>query len=101
MSWRDSSAGWQRKILNFLTSQKLCILLIVFGVLLRLAHFLENRSFRLDECWVATDINLRTFKQIFTNNYIWADMPTPPAGFLLVEKDFVSFFGNNEYAFRL
>ncbi len=75
--------------------------LIVLGIFLRLHHYLENRSFWLDEAYVALDITVRSFQQMFTGVSFSSDLPIPPVGFSLVEKFLVQGFGNNEYSLRV
>jgi len=78
------------------------LLWIVFlGILLRLKHFLENRSLWLDEAYVAVGLSIQSFSDIFSFKPVSVDLPLPPIFFLLVEKIFISSLGNNEYILRL
>ncbi len=90
---------WQ--VLSHLSSHRFNIALIFFGILLRVKLYLANNSFRLDEAWLALDISTRTFSKIILAKIFSYDLPTPPPGFVLIEKAFITLFGNNEYAFRL
>ncbi len=76
-------------------------LLILIGILLRLKSFLENRSFWLDEAWVASETAHRSLKEILTNQRIFSDLAQTSIGFSLLTKISTILFGNNEYAFRL
>ena len=87
--------------MRFFVSNKFNIILIILGILLRLKHYLENRSFWLDEAWLAIDISVRTFRDIFSSKAFVCDLPVVPLGFALVEKSAIQLFGNNEYSFRL
>src|SRR3989338_627361 len=74
------------------------LVLIAVGILFRLGHYLADRSFWLDEAWVALDLNHRSWLEIFTSE----DYIKPvPIGFALICKTFRQILGNTEYAFRL
>jgi len=75
--------------------------LAFLGVVLRLRHFLANHSFWVDEIYVALHVNGKNLLQIFLGSIFSSNFPSPPMGFLLIEKLNVLIFGNNEYAFRL
>jgi hypothetical protein len=81
--------------------RKLVWIIIGFGIILRLTQYLYNRSLWLDEARdVLIGILGRSFSEIFQPPPpIFT--PTPPAGFLVIEKLAVQMFGNNEYALRL
>ena len=91
---------WQSGMCCF-SSARLDIALIAFGIILRLKHYFTNSSFWLDEAWLAMDISTRTFGEIVSARIFSYDLPTPPPGFNLIEKCFITVFGNNEYVFRL
>ena len=76
------------------------LLLIIFGVALRVKHFLENRSLRLDEAYVANHLSALSLKQIFFYVPFDTDLPFPPLLFMIAEKLSIMFLGNNEFAFR-
>lgn len=87
---------------KFLKNEKtLAAILIAIGILLRLQHYFENRSFWLDEAYMALDITVRSFQQILSGVVFSPDLPAPPVGFALIEKFFIETFGNNEYILRL
>lgn len=73
-------------------------LIIGFGIALRCAQYLANRSLWLDESFLALNVVQRSFAQL------WCPLDHvqgAPIGFLLIEKLAVQSFGNNEYALRL
>ena len=74
---------------------------LIIGAALRLRLYLENRSFWLDEAWLALDISLRSIKDILSTKILAPDMPVVPMGFSLVERFSILFLGNHEYALRL
>ncbi|MCR4336780.1 MAG: glycosyltransferase family 39 protein [Candidatus Omnitrophica bacterium] len=74
--------------------------ILALGIALRLAHFLENCSLWLDEAYVALHVMGRTFQEILSGVPLSSDLPMPPIGFLLIEKLFVSLFGNHEMVLR-
>ena len=82
-------------------SLPLPIILISIGIVLRLNHYLGNRSFWLDEAWLALDITLKSIQEILFLNVRHIDLPSAPMGFLLVEKISILAFGNTDYALRL
>ena len=97
---KNFQSHWQQW-LRYFSSDRLNIALIAFGIILRLKLYLTNNSFRLDEDWLALDISTRTFSEIISAKLFSYDLPAPPPGFSLIEKVFITLFGNNEYAFRL
>jgi len=74
---------------------------IVVGILLRLGHLLENRSFWQDEICLALSIVHRSFAQIWRNDLLFPDFAQAPLFFQLIVKSFVSVLGDNEIAIRL
>ena len=76
-------------------------LILALGVFFRVDHYLENRSLWLDEAYVANQVLAQSFGQILANAPYDVNLPSPPVGFLLVEKIFVQVLGNSEYALRL
>ncbi len=74
-------------------------LLICIGIFLRIKVFLENRSFWLDEAWVAAETVNRSLKDILINVRLFSEFPQS-IGFSLIIKISTILFGNNEYAFR-
>ncbi|MEW5894934.1 MAG: glycosyltransferase family 39 protein [Candidatus Omnitrophota bacterium] len=76
-------------------------LIIAAAIFFRLNHYLDNLSFWADEAWLAIDLQRRTFSDIVLNRNISSYYAVPPAGFLLILKLFVLFFGNHEFSYRL
>jgi uncharacterized membrane protein len=76
-------------------------LVIASGIGLRVKHLLENRPLWLDEACAAVSITSRSFAEIFRNHSIMPEFARPPMVFELVEKMFVSVFGNNETVLRI
>ena len=73
-------------------------LTIGVGILLRLAQYVANRSLWLDEAYLALNISQRSFAGLLQPlDYGQA----APVGFLLLEKLFVTMFGNTDYVLRL
>ncbi|MGL5875105.1 MAG: glycosyltransferase family 39 protein [Xenococcaceae cyanobacterium] len=72
--------------------------IICFGIIVRLAQYVYNRSLWADEATLALNIVDRSYLELFKPlDYEQG----APIGFLLIEKFFVQIFGNNEYALRL
>ncbi|MCK5180568.1 MAG: hypothetical protein KAR32_13645 [Candidatus Omnitrophica bacterium] len=80
-----------RQTLDQLSSHRFNIVLISFGIILRLKLYLANSSFRLDESWLALDISTKTFAEIISAKVFSYDLPTVPPGFALIEKSFINF----------
>ncbi|MCD4780374.1 MAG: hypothetical protein K8S27_07500 [Candidatus Omnitrophica bacterium] len=76
-------------------------LLIVVGVVFRLKHYFENRSFWLDEAYVSVQTANRTWHQILSFIPIFSDQPKAPLLVYCFGKAAIGFLGNNEYALRL
>lgn len=74
--------------------------LVGLGVLLRLKHLLENRPFWLDEAGAAVSISGRSFLEIIAHHEIMPEFARPPMLFMLIERFFISVFGNNEISLR-
>ncbi len=86
------------KLKIFYASNKLLMIIILFGIILRLGQYLFNRSLWLDESYLTLNIINKSFSQLLLPlDYDQA----APIGFLIVEKVIVGIFGNNEYALRL
>ncbi|MCA1990448.1 MAG: glycosyltransferase family 39 protein [Coleofasciculus sp. S288] len=76
----------------------LSIIIITFGILVRLVQYLFNRSLWADEAVLALNIVDRSFLGLLQPlDYEQG----APIGFLMVEKLAINLFGNNEYALRL
>lgn len=88
-----------KRIINyFFYPQRLPWTIIGFGILVRLAQYLYNRSLWNDEAALALNIVNRSYFELLQPlNYDQG----APIGFLLVEKLAVQLFGDNEYALRL
>jgi hypothetical protein len=85
---------------------KLVWVIIGFGILLRLAQYLYNRSLWLDEAHTTMDILSPSFSDLFNPFYPNLNLPplygqTAPFGFFILEKLSVQIFGDSEYALRL
>lgn len=81
---------------NFL--HYLSLLIVIFGIVVRLVQYFSNRSLWGDELMLALNIVDRSYLEFLQPlDHIQA---APPA-FLWVEKLSVQLFGNNEYALRL
>lgn len=96
---RSKQSRWQG-FTHFLVSRHFCFALIGLGILLRLKHYLENRSFWVDEAYVAVSIVSRSWQEIIKHIPLFQHQPKLPLGFLLIEKSFVTLFGNHEMALR-
>jgi predicted membrane-bound mannosyltransferase len=83
---------------GFYQSTSFVLIIICWGILLRLTDFLFNRSLWLDELMLALNIINKDFYQLLgpLDHHQGA-----PAGFLMVEKLALQLFGNSEYALRL
>ncbi|WP_017325455.1 glycosyltransferase family 39 protein [Synechococcus sp. PCC 7336] len=75
----------------------LLLLLLLFGVATRLAHYFSNRSLWLDEASLAISIVDRSYPDLLTR--LEYDQSAPPL-FLWIEKLAIQLFGNHEYALR-
>ncbi|MBI4008604.1 glycosyltransferase family 39 protein [Candidatus Roizmanbacteria bacterium] len=74
------------------------LVIITFGILLRIKDYLENRSLWLDEAYLALKIIQPSFiEQI---NRFEELTSITPFGFLAVEHSVVKLFGNNEFSLR-
>jgi tetratricopeptide (TPR) repeat protein len=91
---RAGAARWAR-----LADRRVVIaLLIVAGVALRAAEYLDGRSLWLDEAFLSLNVIGRSLAGLFgTLDY----QQGAPVGFLLLQKCAVSLFGTGEYALRL
>lgn len=73
----------------------LCVL--TFGIFLRLEQYFSNSSLWLDESMLALNIVRRSYVELFTPlDYNQG----APILFLIIEKLFISIFGNNEFSLR-
>ena len=76
----------------------LSLILLIFGVLVRLRLYLSNRSLWYDEASLAINIVDRSYAELL--NPLDYNQAAPPL-FLWLEKLAVQLLGNNEYALRL
>lgn len=77
---------------------QLAFLAIAYGIIIRLAQYISNRSLWGDEAYIALNIVNRSYLELLQP--LDYDQAAPP-GFLWLEKLAVQLFGNNEYALRL
>jgi len=89
------------RLIPFFYSRSFNIILLIIGISLRLKHFLENRSLRLDEASMVLGMMMRSSSEIFNFSRYNPQLPTAPIGFLLLEKGLIQFFSNNEFVLRL
>lgn len=75
-------------------------LLFMIGAILRLRHFLEQRSLWLDEAYVALNLSCISFEDILRFKPFVGTQASPPMLFQLMEKFFIFLGGNNEMMFR-
>ncbi|NOY99784.1 MAG: hypothetical protein GXP40_11380 [Chloroflexi bacterium] len=73
--------------------------LACFGILLRLRHYLANRSLWLDEAMLALNILDRSFVGLTQQPMEYGQ--SSPLGFVFSVKAATLLFGDSEYAFRL
>ncbi|MBU4333426.1 MAG: glycosyltransferase family 39 protein [Candidatus Omnitrophica bacterium] len=76
------------------------LFLLAFGLFLRLNHFFENRSFWLDEAYVALNLTHLSLKDILLFVPFLGPQASPPMLFLFTEKLFMLLLGNNEIVLR-
>ena len=77
-----------------------CYILIASGLILRLRHYLENRSLWLDEAYVALQVTSTTWREIFFFIPLIADVPQSPPFFYAVQKLSADIGGPSELALR-
>lgn len=89
------------KLLNTINKidwpDKLCIVLITFGIVVRFVQYLSNRSLWIDEVSLSINIVERSYIELIAP--LW-HFQNAPIGFLFLEKFAIETFGNNEYALR-
>ncbi len=86
------------KNLKLFTSEKISLVIICFGILIRVIQYLYNRSLWADEAVLALNIVNRSYLELLQP--LDYDQGAP-IGFLWIEKLAIQIFGNNEYALRL
>lgn len=82
----------------FTLKESLPWIIIVCGILLRLFHYIENRSLWLEEAFLSYNFFNRNFTQLFQQPLDYDQQA--PIGFLVIEDLVVDIFGQNEYALR-
>ena len=90
---KESERKNQRDFLQYLS-----VFLIIFGIVVRLIQYLNNRSLWFDEVNLALNIINRSYSELL--NMLDYKQAAPP-GFLWLEKLVTQLLGNNEYALRL
>ncbi len=73
--------------------------LITAGILLRLFHFFDNRSFWIDEVYLSSSLIQMNFTELMTPPLLYEQKA--PIGYLWTVKVLVLLFGNKEMALRL
>lgn len=76
----------------------LALLIICFGIFVRLSQYFSNRALWGDEASLALNIVNRSYLELLQP--LDRNQAAPP-GFLWIEKLFTQILGNNEYALRL
>jgi len=72
--------------------------LMLIGILIRIYHYLVNRSLWLDEAMLSNNIINRDFSKLIE---VLDNRQIAPIGFLLLQKISTLIFGVNEFALRL
>lgn len=83
---------------SHLITKAFTISLTAVGIFLRLYNYFVNRSFWMDEAWLALNITDRTFSGLL-KPLIYRQ--GAPIGFLLIQKATITIFGNYDYTLRL
>lgn len=91
----NSSPKTEKKIVP-----RLILLILLVGVFFRISHFLSNRSFWLDEAYVALELSKLALSDILFFTPFSGAQAAPPMLFLFFEKNMIHFFGNCEYTLR-
>ncbi len=87
-----------KKTVKLFSPEKISLLIICFGILVRVIQYLYNRSLWADEAVLALNIVNRSYLELLQPlDYEQG----APIAFLWVEKLAIQIFGNNEYALRL
>lgn len=84
--------------IKLFSSEKISLVIICFGILIRVVQYFYNRSLWADEAVLALNIVNRSYLELLQP--LDYDQGAP-IGFLWIEKLAIQLFGNNEYAFRL
>ena len=83
---------------SVLVSRKLLWLVVLLGVVVRVEQYAANRSFWLDESFLALNVIDRSMHRLLTAPLDFNQ--TAPAGFLFVEKLATEVFDKGEYSLR-
>ena len=86
------------KISNYLVPQKILLLVVILGAVLRITVFLQNRSFILDEANLARNIVEKSYAGFF--QALDYEQYSPPL-FSSALKTMTKLFGVNEYSLTL
>jgi hypothetical protein len=82
---------------RWLASPVLVWAVVGIGVVLRVLEFASDRSLWLDESFVALNVTGRSFGGLFSTLSLAVSLPK---GYLVLDKLFVTIFGQSEQAFR-
>ncbi len=77
---------------------RLSLLIVFWGIFLRISQYLNNRSLWGDEVMLALNLLNRSYLELLQP--LDYDQAAPP-GFLWIEKTAIHVFGNSEYSLRL
>ena len=86
------------KNIQLFPSENISLVIICFGILIRVIQYFFNRSLWADEAVLALNIVNRSYLELLQP--LDYDQGAP-IGFLWIEKLAIQLFGNNEYALRL
>ncbi len=75
----------------------IAIAALAFGIVLRIAHYVSNRSLWADEAYLALNLVDRSYLELLKP--LDYDQAAPPL-FLWIEKSALQLFGNHEYSLR-
>jgi 4-amino-4-deoxy-L-arabinose transferase-like glycosyltransferase len=87
-----------KQYIKLFSPEKISLVIICFGILIRVIQYLYNRSLWADEAVLALNIVNRSYLELLQP--LDYDQGAP-IGFLWIEKLTIQIFGNNEYALRL
>lgn len=90
-----------KKTREVFTCERISLLLIGLGFILRLNHYFDNRSLWLDEACAALNIAHASYSEILNAKGLLDDFAFPPMGFVLVTKVLTQILGVSEYVWRL
>lgn len=90
-----------KKLIGLTTPKAFPIFLFIVGVIMRLKHYLGNRSLWMDEAYLSSDIANMPLMQLATFQTMFPEQARQPAGFLIISKLSTLLFGISEYSLRL